>query len=520
MIIVTDMSQDVVDSFRRDHMSPLGDRWRTLSLFQLLGHQVRSSLIRLSSSIFETPPRPLNLLDSFEIERHRHDQPRGVYGSKTIMSTLSLYLLTFNCGRTLVQPESFAPYLFNALPLPQTLPEILVISLEEIAPIGYSFLGGSFLTPYFNAFRQTVKLASKDTIYVNAISRNVGMTAIMVFVRKDLLSRVSTLRTAGVGVGVQEMGNKGAVGVRLDFQTHEDADEVMQLTFVAAHLAAMEDGLKERNENWRSIVQGLAFVSDDSNKPYGRDEQEEDVPLLQGMPGGSSQTSGIYTPESYLFLSGDLNYRTSETKPTPDDVRRFPQPTTSTEDPKHFSHLFARDQLTQQLQANESLHGLIEAPMTFPPTYKYANDPSVPLQDDDVQEWKWAHHRWPSWCDRILYLDLPPWMSPNSAMSQIEVHNYKALPLFPTSDHRPVALSLTIPLLAIPAPDGARDDIRMQPPFSIDPQWKSRRDFARKKEIVVGILAYLSLTWEGNGLLLATVIGGIGGWLIISSMLD
>jgi hypothetical protein len=436
------------------------------------------------------------------------------------MASLSLYLLTFNCARTLVQPDVFAPHLFHALPQPQYLPDILVISLEEIAPIGYSFLGGSFLTPYFNAFRQTVKLASKDTSYVNIISRNVGMTAIMVFVRYNLVSRVSMLRTAGVGVGLQEMGNKGAVGVRMALQTYEDADEVMQLTFVAAHLAPMEYALKERNEDWRSIVQGLVFVPDSSKKAIAQDGQEEDVPLLQATQGESSPEGGMYTPDSYLFFSGDLNYRTSETRPTLDDIKCFPQPTTDSTDPKHFSHLLPKDQLTQQLRANKSLHGLTEAPITFPPTYKYATGLRFAPQGDDAQEWKWALHRWPSWCDRILYLDLPSWMRRNSApTTTIEVHSYKALPLFSTSDHRPVALSLSIPLLAIPPADGATDDIRMQPPFSLDPHWKARRDVARKKEIVVGILAYLSLTWEGNGLLVATIIGGIGGWFIISSML-
>jgi hypothetical protein len=435
------------------------------------------------------------------------------------MASLSLYLLTFNCGRNLVQPEVFAPYLFQALPQSQPPPEILVIALEEIAPIGYSFLGGSFLTPYFNAFRQTVKLASKDTSYININSQNVGMTAIVIFVRQDFVSRVSTLSTTGVGVGVQEMGNKGAVGVRIGLQTRADDDQVMQLTFVAAHLAPMEDAIKERNEDWRSIVQGLAFVSDTSKKPIGRDEQDEDVPLLQGTSEVSNSTNGMYTPESHLFFLGDLNYRTSETKPTPDDVKSFPQPTTSTENPKHFSHLLARDQLTRQIRAKKSLHGLIEAPVTFPPTYKYATNPSAPPQGDDAQEFKWARHRWPSWCDRILYLDLPSWAPQNDASSKIEVHSYQALPLFPTSDHRPVALSLSLPLSAIPPPDGATNDIRLQPPFSIDPNWKARRDFARKKEIMVGILAYLLLTWEGNGLLIATMIGGIGGWLIISAML-
>jgi hypothetical protein len=227
----------------------------------------------------------------------------------------------------------------------------------------------------------------------------------------------------------------------------------------------------------------------------------------------------MYTPDSHLFFLGDLNYRTSETGPTPEDVKRFPQPTTSTENPKHFSHLFSRDQLTQQLQASKTLHGLTEAPVTFPPTYKYANDRTVAPEGDDTQEFKWAQHRWPSWCDRILYLDLPSRMHENSASSKIKVHGYKALPVFPTSDHRPVALSLSVPLSAIPPPDGVIHDIRLQPPFSTDPQWKARRDFARKKEIVVGILAYLSLTREGTGLLAATVIGVIGGWLIVRAML-
>jgi hypothetical protein len=435
------------------------------------------------------------------------------------MASLSLYLLTFNCARTLVQPNVFAPHLFHALPPSQNLPDILVISLEEIAPIGYSFLGGSFLMPYFNAFRQVVKLASKDTLYVNMISRNVGMTAIMVFVRHHLVPRVVMLRTAGIGVGLQEMGNKGAVGARMAVQTQEDGEEVTQLTFVAAHLAPMEDALKERNENWKSIVQGLVFVPDTSKRPIAQDEQEEDVPLLQDTQGESSSGGGMYTSDSYLFFSGDLNYRTSETSPTREDIKRFPQPKADSSDPKHFSHLLQKDQLTQQLRANKALHGLTEAPITFPPTYKYATGRRFAPQDDDAREWNWAVHRWPSWCDRILYLDLPSRMRQNSAPTPIEVHSYKALPLFSTSDHRPVALSLSIPLAAIPPADGATDDIRMQPPFSIDPSWKTRRDVARKKEIVVGILAYLSLTWEGNGLLAATIIGGVGGWFIVRSML-
>ena len=52
----------------------------------------------------------------------------------------------------------------------------------------------------------------------------------------------------------------------------------------------------------------------------------------------------------------------------------------------------------------------------------------------------------------------------------------------------------------------------------IDPDWASRRDVARRKEYIAGCLAYLGLTWEGNGLLLATGIGIIGAWLVVRSL--
>ena len=402
------------------------------------------------------------------------------------MSSLNIRLLTYNCARNFIDPPVFAPYIFASTS------DILVLSLQELAPIGYTFLGGSFLTPYFNAFRHAVHLADKS--YVNIISRNLGLTAIMIFVRDP--QNTTFIQTAGVGVGVHEMGNKGAVGVRLDFSG-------VELTFVAAHLAPMEDRLERRNQDWKNIVKGLVFVPSQAD--------QEDVPLLHGFSSEES-TAGMFTPQSHLFFMGDLNYRASEVKPSPKDADNFPQPTEDEQDPRHYSHLLARDQLTQQLRAEKTLHGLTEAPITFPPTYKY-NHPQTAVQDDS-RRWFWAKHRWPSWCDRILYLDLPSWMR-----GKIEVRDYKALPLFATSDHRPVALSVSVPLAAIPEPPSQASDIRLRPPFSIDPDWKSRRDVARRKEIAVGLISYLGLTWEGNGLLLATFIGAFGGWLVIKSLL-
>lgn len=422
--------------------------------------------------------------------------------------SLNVYLLTFNCGRSLIHLDIFAQFLLSALPN-RDAPEILVLNLQEIAPISYAFLGGSFLQGYFDAFRLAVRLARSDTRYVQAITRNVGMTAIMVFVRDDVASNIVQLRSAGVGVGFHNMGNKGAVGVRLGYKTE---DGVLSLTFVSAHLAPMEWNVSFRNEDYQKIASGLVFSQD---QQVTLDDEAEDVPLLNTS--GEDGSDGLYSPFSHLFVAGDLNYRTSDRAPTLEDATQsFPQPTDDVQDPRHYSHLLTQDQLTQQLREGKTLHGLTEAPIDFPPTYKYHQNPVRQVIDNDDQPWNWATHRWPSWCDRILYLDVPASMAP----AGIHVQRYKALPIFNTSDHRPVALSVSIPLHPINPSSVSDDDVRHRPPYALDPNWKAKRDLARRKEIVVGLLAYFTTTYEGFGLLAASTFGILGGWYIVRSMLE
>ena len=115
-------------------------------------------------------------------------------------------------------------------------------------------------------------------------------------------------------------------------------------------------------------------------------------------------------------------------------------------------------------------------------------------------------------------------MQPSTSTSKIEVQGYVALPLLPSSDHRPVACSFSIPAAAIPEPnteeeEAAKDDVRLCPPFELDPAWKIRRETARMKEVVVGLACYLGLTWEGRGLLFAVVVGALGGWVVVKSLL-
>ena len=444
------------------------------------------------------------------------------------MEYLDTLIVTFNCGRKQVVPEVFARHLENVLQNSQP-PDIIVLSLQEVAPLPYAFLGGLYLAPFFQQFRHALDHVGKSlgsVKYVNIISKNVGMTANMAFVLQEHSQQIQWMETAGVGVGVRGWGNKGAIGLRIAFSARE---HIMDLTFIAAHLAPMEDALERRNRDWMNIVRGLVFQPV-SGKPTQKKStaqapsDESEQPLLSTTPdtSTSNRPSGLYSPSSHLIFAGDLNYRTSSTKPLPEDLSAFPQPTKDDSNPQHFTKLLQKDQLSRELKARRTCHGLSEAPINFPPTYKYSDRAqSVAETQQDSSKWDWAHHRWPSWCDRILYLDLPSWMKAElPSPLEMKVNAYTALPLMSTSDHRPVVLSLSIPLKAIPAPTGYEaDDVRIHPPFEIDPNWRWNRNVARAEEIAVGLVAYLGLTWEGNGVLLALLVGAVGAWAIIGNMM-
>ncbi|KAF7716437.1 Uncharacterized protein PECH_003842 [Penicillium ucsense] len=462
------------------------------------------------------------------------------------MEELNIYIVTSNCARNIIDVNLFAAHLFDVLPASSTAPDLIVLSLQELAPIAYSFLGGSYLQPYFDAFVKLVKQATAkrwNEYYTNMVKDHIGMTALLVFARADIANRLIDVDTAHVGFGFQEMGNKGAIGAHLKYASAGQPSLTADLTFVAAHLAPMENGLLQRNRDWQSIVERLVFThgqdspQDPSKNGHTADERTS---LLRdndhSTPEGPEKSPhNLFAPNAYLFLAGDLNYRTSNISPLKDDHARFPKRGATPESPYHYSHLLKDDQLMQEMREGRTLHGLTEAPINFPPTYKFSNAAQQAARQalengDSEAEWLWSTHRWPSWCDRILYLDDAAKV--RRAGDGLEVLTikpavYDALPLLPHSDHRPVALSVSVPLrrLATPANRDSTTDgpsvsssTQTAGPFQIDPQWRSRRDAARRKEIVVGVLAYLGMTWEGNGMVLASFAGLIGAWMVLRSL--
>lgn len=421
-----------------------------------------------------------------------------------------LYLLTFNCARELVDPQFLAPSFFDALPKGAPLPELVAVSLQEIAPIAYSFLGGSYMKPYFDRLTTTVQLAADihshgSEKYEHVATRSLGMTGLMLFAKPRFAERIQWIQSAGAGVGFWNMGNKGAIAMRVGLAC-PGFDDTLDLSFAAAHLAPSESNVDARNKDWENIVRNLVFVKGDDSL-YS---SSEETPLLSASSEPPQGHNGLFTAGNHVFFYGDLNYRTHDTGPDPETHKTYPQPTASELSPRHFSRLLERDQLIREKEANRTLHGFEELPIRFPPTYKYAmavDKTASALKrslTDVEEEWKWSKNRYPSWCDRILFL-------PSHSSAKLEPQVYTALPVQPTSDHRPVALSLRVDDRPVPR-DPA--DVRSCPPYPINPQWKSRQIAARRCEVVVGVLSYLALTKKGNAIIFAVISAILGSlWL-------
>lgn len=408
--------------------------------------------------------------------------------------------------------------------------------------MSYAFIGGRFLNPYVARFQESINLAASlfdgldtgdhGTIAVQdsrqlpqqhyslVRSHNVGYTAVLLFARDE--TKVHHVLEAEVGFGAAEMGNKGAVGLRVRYNVSQD--QSTDLTFVATHLAAMEWNLPKRNANWATIMRSMAFENPmDILKAAQYSKNDERTGLLENQDNdGNLQQKlhevSIFNPTSHLFVGGDLNYRISTSSPPPD----APFPSMDPESEHYYPNFFHMDQLTKEKRAGRTLHGLTEAKVEFPPTYKYVvlpDETSAAENNTDRVSWKFASHRYPSWTDRILYLDLPAWVKDADNAHDMKVRSYDALPVIRTSDHRPVFLRIDIPVLSatqMEAPQQLKPSLHTDPrirlPAEIDPEAWDRRRAARQREMMVGWSMFLWSTREGAWILGSLFVASLGAF--------
>lgn len=330
-------------------------------------------------------------------------------------------------------------------------------------------------------------------------------TGLVVIVRTQLLRNVRELKWSEVSFGtLGVLGNKGAVGIRFRYilpisNEAEGEDDVAEgarsvtMCFVGCHLTAHQNQIEKRNQDLSQIETRLRFkltsrerrqrIEMRRNKELGPiaplkreasfEAFEEDFTL------GSSSSSAYATEIGILnhdlvFVLGDLNYRLDfpSKREVVARLRRG-----------QIKELLSRDQLTRE-RRSFTLPLLDarfkEAPISFPPTYKYV--PGTILfeggdENEDREEEEIgalvvgggrrppAHKRpspntnqpassssssnskrpprIPSYCDRVFYRTNVEGEWP------VLVGKYYSSSTILASDHKPVACQMDLPTVSV-----------------------------------------------------------------------
>lgn len=227
--------------------------------------------------------------------------------------------------------------------------------------------------------------------------------------------------TMRVGVGFGDRWpNKGAVAVDMRFGT------TCRVAFVVAHLAANEDQVRGRADDWRAILRRL-----------DRDQ-------FLGYSTEPSVVVPLFHQYDHVFVLGDLNYRIVPPQMDRDTRIRWVEHRVSKKD---WASLAAVDQLNKERLSGKVFANFQEAPIDFPPTFKI-----------DPKTGQYSGNRVPSYCDRILWHSLP------SFTDLVQCMRYQPLQEFKQSDHLPLygEFNLKVPIiLSIPRPILSSKGIRV-----------------------------------------------------------
>lgn len=350
-------------------------------------------------------------------------------------TAISLLLLTFNCGKSRQPVEALqrsvqyalkgnnSPAVTTAagsnndnnsnLPFP---PQMLVFGFEEVTSIAEASFGmlENNLHPIQLGITEGLNqiYPNNEASYQLAARSQIGAIATLVYLLEDSslpgaipLQLVDKI-VAGTRRGYVYSSLKGGAGVRVTVRPKNSnhASDNQQFTFVDAHLAANEGQISNRNKDFYGIITSLGF----------------------------KDGFGAYKPNSHLFFMGDLNYRATahlskSLQQSSEPLLAENEEDSTIVDNEYYTKFKKTDELYHVLRTGQSFYGLTEAPITFPPTYKFKVGSTENVYNEK---------RAPSWCDRILYL---PYNKP------VKVHKYDYIPEITTSDHKPVFLRIDVP---------------------------------------------------------------------------
>lgn len=376
---------------------------------------------------------------------------------------------TFNVNGQFPGPETD---LAAWLHLAEDDPDILVVGLQEADSSGFSYV---VWTPHVEAaWTEAIErsMGRHASAYTKLASKQLVGVLIMVYVRTNLLPRISCPAVASVGIGFGGWAaNKGATAVRFTL-------DAKPLCFVVSHLSAFHtpEARERRRWDYHEIVRRLKFVflHDASDaKVHRSDSADEDLDTKdEGTQGEDTLDSAAEsmlrkqlrrssvvstedaeadgkatdTTEAHIegrdaeiqrwtildhdivIWGGDLNFRVELSA---FEVKRLIRK-------RQFEQTLLKfDELRSEMSANACFQAFHEQAIDFAPTYKFDRG----TDDYDTSE----KQRCPAWTDRVLWHekqstadDVDSADGQDRKASRLEPILYESAPTIRISDHKPV----------------------------------------------------------------------------------
>lgn len=347
---------DVTKSVGRLYINNFVDKGRQHTMDILLGRMEWQIAVELHD--------PINDYVTAELNKRRQE-----FSSSRM---IKVFAGTFNLNGVTAE-TNLCPWLFPHDERDEQLPDLYLIGFQELVELTPGqILNADQERKVFWESHVLQCLNTRDEYVLLRSGQLVG-TALMLYVKKSEVLFIKNVEGSTKKTGLGGMaGNKGGVAVSFNFAN-------TSFCFITAHLAAGQNNIDERHQDYKTLSSGLRF----------------------------SRGKKIKDHESIIWL-GDFNYRvTLSNERCRELIER-----------REFGAILQYDQLNSQMVKGATFPYFYEMEIKFPPTYKFDNGTDV----YDTSE----KARTPSWTDRIL-----------SRGSNLRQLSYGSAPLL-FSDHRPV----------------------------------------------------------------------------------
>ena len=213
--------------------------------------------------------------------------------------------------------------------------DIFCVGFEEICDLSAQNIMSASDENSVKWYNKLAKFLQKHGKYVPLVIEPLQLVGVCLFVFV-LEQHVSAIRDVCIarnktGLG-GAAGNKGGVLIRFIYYN-------TSMCFVCSHFAAHQKEIKQRNDDFRQIYESSEFVGQAVTTMAKIDVKSHD----------------------YVFWCGDLNYRIDMSN---DRCR-------SLINERNWAELLQQEQLSIQRDEQMVFKEFNEAPLLFPPTYKY-----------------------------------------------------------------------------------------------------------------------------------------------------